>query len=169
MDSLQDRTARVEALSVLSRFRQELYDCLTLRADALFELTDAVLCAPGAMRSAVELTLVPSTGAGTERCMTASTRAGSTTPSCDRCRPAAPPVPEGRPVLAVDVSPWLRSDAPFSPDRLFCHVYGRAKTASQFIPGWPYSFVVVREMCATSSAGWSRRVSGSLATRTSSS
>ncbi|QMU69684.1 hypothetical protein [Streptacidiphilus sp. P02-A3a] len=25
----------------------------------------------------------------------------------------------------------------------FCHVYGRAKTASQPIPGWPYSFVAV--------------------------
>ncbi|RPK87459.1 hypothetical protein EES47_17680 [Streptomyces sp. ADI98-12] len=33
---------------------------------------------------------------------------------------------------------------------LFCHVYGRAKTASQFIPGWPYSFVAVLEMGATS-------------------
>lgn len=35
-------------------------------------------------------------------------------------------------------------------DRLFCHVYGRAKTASQFIPGWPYSFVAVLERGATS-------------------
>lgn len=51
----------------------------------------------------------------------------------------------GRLVLAVDVSPWLRSDAPCSDQRLFCHVYGRAKSASQFIPGWPYSFVAVLE------------------------
>lgn len=56
----------------------------------------------------------------------------------------------GRLVLAVDVSPWLRSDAPCSADRLFCHVYGRAKTASQFIPGWPYSFVAVLEPGSTS-------------------
>ncbi|MFI1913250.1 transposase [Nocardia sp. NPDC020380] len=28
---------------------------------------------------------------------------------------------------------------------MFCHVYGRAKSASQFIPGWPYSFVAVLE------------------------
>ncbi|MEU0830240.1 transposase, partial [Streptomyces sp. NPDC005969] len=45
MDSLQDDAARVEALAGLSRFRREFYGCLTLRADALFELTDAVLCA----------------------------------------------------------------------------------------------------------------------------
>ncbi len=52
-----------------------------------------------------------------------------------------------RPV--VDVSPWLRSDAPCSADRLFCHVYGRAKSAPQFIPGWPYSFVAVLKPGAT--------------------
>ncbi len=56
----------------------------------------------------------------------------------------------GRLVLAVDVSPWLRSDALCSAERLFCRVYGRAKTASQFIPGWPYSFVAVLEPGATS-------------------
>ncbi|MGW4965599.1 transposase [Nonomuraea sp. NPDC004186] len=54
--------------------------------------------------------------------------------------------PDGRIVLAVDVSPWLRSDATCSAERLFCHVYGRAKSASQFIPGWPYSFVAALTM-----------------------
>ncbi|CAM5267671.1 transposase [Streptomyces fumanus] len=61
-----------------------------------------------------------------------------------------PRCPDRRLVLAVDVLPWLRSDAPCSPGRLFCHAYGRAKTASQLIPGWPYSFVAVLEMGATS-------------------
>lgn len=56
----------------------------------------------------------------------------------------------GRLVLAVDMSPWLRSDAPCSADRLFCHAYGRAKSASQFIPGWPYSCVAVLEPGPTS-------------------
>ncbi|MEU6714520.1 transposase [Nonomuraea sp. NPDC046802] len=58
--------------------------------------------------------------------------------------------PDGRIVLAVDVSPRLRSDAPCSTERLFCHAYGRAKSASQFIPGWPYSFVAALEMGRTS-------------------
>lgn len=56
-------------------------------------------------------------------------------------------------MLAVDVSPWLRSDATTSPDRLFGHVYGRAKSASQFIPGWPCSFVVALESGRTSWTG----------------
>jgi hypothetical protein len=36
------------ALGELSRFRQEFYRCLPARADALFELAEAVLCADGA-------------------------------------------------------------------------------------------------------------------------
>lgn len=48
-------------------------------------------------------------------------------------RPAAAPVPGRAPGAGRGCLAWLRSDAPCSPDRLFCHVYGRAKTASQFI------------------------------------
>lgn len=43
---------------------------------------------------------------------------------------ASQPLPkttDGRIVLAVDVSPWLRPDAPSSQERLFSHVYGRGK------------------------------------------
>ncbi|MGW5450039.1 GMC family oxidoreductase N-terminal domain-containing protein [Streptomyces asiaticus] len=48
-----------EAFAEASRFRDELHACLTARGDALFELSDAVLCAPGAVHSVVELTLLP--------------------------------------------------------------------------------------------------------------
>lgn len=41
---------------------------------------------------------------------------------------------DGRIVLAVVVSPWLRSDAACSPERLFCHVHGRSRAAAQIIP-----------------------------------
>src|SRR3954469_23043273 len=61
-----------------------------------------------------------------------------------------PRAADGRIVLAVDVSPWLRSDAPTSPDRLFCHVYGRGRGQSQRIPRWPYSFVAALEPGRTS-------------------
>ena len=46
-----------DALGVLSHFRVQFYDCLYTRADALFELTDAVLCADGPVTSLMELTL----------------------------------------------------------------------------------------------------------------
>jgi len=61
-----------------------------------------------------------------------------------------PTTGSGRIVLAVDVSPWLRSDAATSPQRLFCHVHGRARNQSQLIPGWPYSFVAALETGRTS-------------------
>jgi hypothetical protein len=44
----------------------------------------------------------------------------------------------------------LRSDAPTSADRLFCHVYGRGKGQAQLVPGWPYSFVAALEPGRTS-------------------
>jgi hypothetical protein len=53
-------------------------------------------------------------------------------------------------VLAVDVSPWLRPDAETSPDRAFCHTYGRGKNQHLMIPGWPYSFGAALETGRTS-------------------
>ena len=41
----------------LREFRARLYQCLTSRADALFELCDAILCADHAVTSLVELSL----------------------------------------------------------------------------------------------------------------
>jgi hypothetical protein len=61
-----------------------------------------------------------------------------------------PRLADARLVPAVDVSPWLRPDAACSPDRLFCHTYGRAKGQAQMIPGWPYSFVAALEPGRTS-------------------
>jgi hypothetical protein len=153
--SLLPEAAVGEAFAEASRFRDELYACPTVRGDELVELSDAVLCAPGAVHSAVELTLLPEHRRGHGAMYDALNRGRIDT---GRLRSLLgglplPRFPDGRLVLAVDVSPWLRSDAPCSPDRLFCHVYGRAKTASQFIPGWPCSFVAVLEMGATS---WTR-------------
>lgn len=51
--------SRVESLAVLSRFRTDFYACLTARVDALFELTDAVLCTDGPVRTLVGLSLAP--------------------------------------------------------------------------------------------------------------
>jgi hypothetical protein len=51
----------------------------------------------------------------------------------------------------VDITHWLRPDAPTSADRLFCHVYGRSgRSSDQFVPGWPCSFVAALESGRTS-------------------
>ena len=45
--------------SGLMAFRGELHGCLTRRADGLSELTDAILCADGPVRSPAELSVEP--------------------------------------------------------------------------------------------------------------
>jgi hypothetical protein len=51
--------ARYRALEGLREFRSRLYECMTARPDALFELCDAVLCADHAVTSLVALSLEP--------------------------------------------------------------------------------------------------------------
>jgi hypothetical protein len=51
--------ARYQACQALREFRVRLYGCLTARADACFELCDAILCADHAVTSLVQLSLVP--------------------------------------------------------------------------------------------------------------
>ena len=43
----------------LAAFRRELYRCFTARADALFEVADAVLCAEGPVKTLAGLSLAP--------------------------------------------------------------------------------------------------------------
>ena len=59
MNSLQVSWPPVEAIEVLSQFRRSFYQSLTRRADALFELAEAVLCADGPVSSLVALSLCP--------------------------------------------------------------------------------------------------------------
>jgi DDE superfamily endonuclease len=151
VDSVHDQ-ARAVAPGELSRFRHEFYASLTARADALFELTDAVLCADGPVTSLVDLTLVAEHRRG-HGAMYDALNHGRVEPGRLRRTLASLPVPRaagGRIVLAVDVSPWLRSDAPTSAQRLFCHVHGRGRNQAQLIPGWPYSFVAALEPGRTS-------------------
>lgn len=136
-----------EALAHVSRFRGDFFACLSARRDELFELTDTVLWADGPVKSPVDMTLTPEHRRG-HGGMYGGLNKGRMDIEQLRTVLAGLPLPrfpDGRLVLAVDVSPWLRSDAPCSAERLFCHVYGRAKSASQFILGWPYSFVAVLE------------------------
>jgi hypothetical protein len=44
-----------DAVSVLSRFRGEFYECLYARANALFEITDALSCKDGPVQTLVEI------------------------------------------------------------------------------------------------------------------
>lgn len=139
-------------LGDLSGFRQEFYRCLTGRADALFELCDAALCADGPVTSLVELSLEPEHRRGHGSLYEGLNHGGVDVGKFRNvvARQRIPRCDDGRIVLAIDVSHWLRPDANTSPERLFCHTYARGKGQAQMIPGWPYSFVAALEPGRTS-------------------
>ncbi|MEV0580841.1 NF041680 family putative transposase [Streptomyces sp. NPDC050392] len=147
-----EQSVQCDPLAELSRFRGVFYDCLTGRRDALFELADAVLCTDGPVKTLVDLALAPEHRRGHGSLYGALNR-GRLDVGRLRTALARLPLPraaDGRLVLAVDVSPWLRPDAGTCADRSFCHTYGRGGAKHQMIPGWPYSFVVALEAGRTS-------------------
>jgi DDE superfamily endonuclease len=146
-DDVEPPPADDRARERLAAFRRELYRCLTRRADELAELADAVLCAGGPVRVLAELSLVPEHRRG-HGALYDALNSGRVQIARLRWSLAALPLPawpDGQIRLAVDVTGWLRPDAVTSPERLFCHCYGRGRNSAQMIPGWPYSFVAALE------------------------
>jgi DDE superfamily endonuclease len=127
-DGFQDGRGAGQARRVLTGFRGELYRCLTGRADALFELADAVLCQDRTVTDLARLSLVPEFRRGHGALYDGLNEGRA---DFARLRRAVaglplPAWPDGRIRLAADVSSWLRPDAAASPGRLFCHVKGGA-------------------------------------------
>ncbi len=107
--SLLYEAAGREPFVELSRFRAEVYGCLSARADAFFELSDVLLCADGPVKTPVELSLLAEHRRGYGSLYAALNHGRLDT---ERLRDVlmSQPLPrfEGRLVLTVDVSPWLR-------------------------------------------------------------
>ncbi len=119
-------TAQVGALA---GFRRDYHACLDRRADALFELTDAVLCADGPVVSLPELSLTAEHRRG-HGALYDALACGQIDVGRLRLSLTALPLPrdsDGRITLTVDVSPWLRPDAPTGPDRLSATSTGVAR------------------------------------------
>jgi DDE superfamily endonuclease len=126
-------------LARLGHFRAELHACCTRRADALFDLADALLCAP-AITSVAQLSLEPAhrRGWGSSYDALASGRI-----NVDRLRdllvrflPPADPL-----VFAVDVTTWPRCDAECSPARGYYYHPSRHSAGQPIIAGWAWQWV----------------------------
>jgi DDE superfamily endonuclease len=100
-------------LARLGSFRTELHACFTRRADALFELGDALLCAP-AVPSLPHLSLEPVCRRGWGSVYAALARGRIDTERLQDL--LASHLPDADPpVFAVDVTTWPRCDAECSP------------------------------------------------------
>jgi hypothetical protein len=126
-------------LARLGQFRAELHACFPRRADALFELGDALLCAP-AVPSLPHLSLEPVCRRGWGSVYAALARGRIDT---ERLRdllvsvlPNADP-----PVFAVDVTTWPRCDAECSPQRGFYYHPSRHSAGQPIVAGWAFQWI----------------------------
>ena len=123
----------------LDAFRAELHACYTRRADALFELGDALLCAP-AVGSLPHLSLEPVHQRGWGSVYAALARGRIDT---ERLRDLlASHLPDSDPsVFAVDVTTWPRCDAECSPCRGYYYHPSRHSAGQPIIAGWAYQWI----------------------------
>ena len=131
-----------DALHTLDAFRHAFYDCLHRRADALFELTDALLRADG-VPSPVHLSLEASHRRGWGSLYAALDRGRIDAEALRGLLARHPLAGSGAttPVYAVDVSAWPRCDAESSPERGFYYHPCRHSAGQPIVAGWAYQFI----------------------------
>ncbi len=139
-------------LGALAEFRQGFYGCLSARADALFELVDAVVCRPGRVVSLPGLSLEPEFRRGHGGLYDAVT-AGRV--EVARLRELLlDTVPVGRDGVvwfAGDVSNWPRPEARCSPERVVVHdKSARTRGGDPVTSGWPFLVLAGLEWGPTS-------------------
>jgi hypothetical protein len=128
----------LDALHAFRSFRTSFYECLDRRADALFDLADALLCADGAVPSPVHLSLQASHRRGWGSLYAALAHG---TIDADALRDLLARVPlagaeNEPPVYAVDVSVWDRCDAECSPERGYYYHPSRHSSGQPIVAGW---------------------------------
>jgi len=132
-----------QPLNDLRTFRDSLYRCFERRADALFELADALLTAAGSVPSPVHLSLVPAHRRGWGS-LYAALRCGRIVEGPLRellARHASAGEASHAPVYAVDVSVWSRCDAESSPGRGYYYHPSRHSAGQPIVAGWAYQLI----------------------------
>jgi hypothetical protein len=128
------------ALARLQAFRAALYTCCLHRADALVDLADALLSAPGPVASLPQLSLEPAhrRGWGSLYAALACGRIDA-----ERLRDLLVRfLPDADPsVFAVDVTTWPRCDAECSPQRGYYYHPSRHSAGQPIIAGWAFQWI----------------------------
>ncbi len=130
----------MDGLGRLAEFRAGFYGCLTRWPDALFELADAALCAPGPLHSVPSLSLEPEFRRSHGSLYKAL--AGGEIDSDRFHRLLVEHRPAGWPnVFAVDASTWDRCDAETSPERGFYYSASKHSAGQPIVAGWCYQWI----------------------------
>jgi DDE superfamily endonuclease len=133
----------VPGLEVLEGFRDALYGCATRRADAWFELGDALLTTDRLL-SLPYLSLDPVHRRGHGSIYAALSHAEV---EAGRLRELlAAHLPAGPPVFAVDPTVWARCDAECSPGRGLYYHPSRHSAGQPIVAGWCYQLLVGLEL-----------------------
>jgi hypothetical protein len=123
----------------LRDFRDDFYACLYRRADALFEVADALLAA-GTLPSPVHLSNGPGHRRGWGSFYAALTSGRLDETGLRALLPCYPLI-GGQPVYAVDGSAWPRCDAETSPERGYYYHPARHSAGQPIVAGWNYQWV----------------------------
>jgi len=132
MDTLEHETLRT--------FRQKAYATSGLQADALFEIIDAVLTAPG-IESPAHLSLAPSFQRKWGSVYDALNTGTIDLTALERLV-ADYPLDTETDWYAIDTSVWPRCDAETSPERGYYHHHSRHSNGQPIVAGWNYSWLV---------------------------
>jgi hypothetical protein len=132
--------ALLTATTVLQDFRADFYHCLERRADALFELADAILTA-GPQPALAHLSLAPAHRRGWGS-LYAALRHGRLDVAALRALLERHPLDEGPPVYAMDSTVWPRCDAETSAERGYYYHPSRHLDGEPIVRGWAYHWLV---------------------------
>jgi hypothetical protein len=124
----------------LTGFRRAFHGCLSGRGDALFELTDAVLCSPTPVGSVPSLSLEPVFRRSHGSVYKALARGGIDEEALRQVLVDARP-PDWPLVFAVDASTWDRCDAETSPERGFHYSASKHSAGRPIVAGWSYQWI----------------------------
>ena len=125
--------------AVLNAFRVAVYACFRRRADALFELAEALLTA-GPVLSPAHLSLESLHRRGWGSVYGALAH-GVIDEEATRDLLAQQGLPDAAPVFAVDTSVWPRCDAETSPGRGFYYHPSRHSAGQPIVAGWAYQWI----------------------------
>jgi hypothetical protein len=126
-------------LASLRTFRTDLHGCFPRRADALFELVDALLAAES-VGSLPHLSLQAPHRRGWGSLYDALA-AGRIEGAALRAVLRRHAAGDGQPVYAVDLSVWPRCDAEASPERGFYYHPSRHSAGQPIVAGWAYQWL----------------------------